>query len=105
MAQSLQVRDIVKGAAVFVRFKMKHKDGTAAPSAVYAGWITNVTVEDMVWVNFGFDRKTIVFEMHVMIEDIQNFFKIGQEEEEDEEDVEILESHCVDALLQFNLEL
>jgi len=98
MNQALCPRDVVKGADIFVRFKMKHWDGSDAPSEIYCGWVTRVTAADVVWVKFGKYGNTLVFDLHHMVDNPRNYFKIGSSSSFEE-------SECADALLQFCIDI
>lgn len=97
MAVALAPLDVVKGAEIFVRFSMKYGDGSDAPSEVYGGWVTRVTTVGVVWVRFGGQAKrgnTLVFDLHHMVGDARNYFRVN----------ESAESACADALLQVSRE-
>jgi len=92
MNQALGPLDVVKGAGIFVRFKMKYRDGSVAPSEVYSGWVTRVTAADVVWVKFGKNGNTLVFDLHRMVDNERNYYKANEQGGE--------ERKCVDTLLQ-----
>ena len=92
MALAFGPRDVVKGAEIFVRFNMKHGDGSDAPSEVYGGWVTRVTASDVVWIRFGKYGNTLVFALHHIVDNVHNYFRMN-------ESVESVESVCADTLL------
>jgi hypothetical protein len=92
LTEALGPLDVIKGADVFVRFKMKYTDGTDAPSEVFSGWVTRVTEADMVWVKFGEQGYTLVFNLHDMVDNAPNYYR------------EKRESECADTLLQVSQE-
>tara|TARA_B100001094_G_scaffold262069_1_gene263109 strand:+ start:687 stop:1034 length:348 start_codon:yes stop_codon:yes gene_type:complete len=106
----LAEHDVVKGAEVAVRFKMKHADGSPAPSRIYCGWITRVTNDDVVWVRFkegkcgggggSHGNKTYLFNLGDMVDNIGDFSRFGPTPNWQKEDDE-----CADTLLMFSMEM